>query len=275
MKIYLHTNPLLKEKYQQILTSEWTPETMRESLKLADDFLNSGQLPLGFSELIQSYENSDLPDFFISSPFTGYLKNQSVLLSSKHLPDMPERIPKRRSASKIGYSRLTLEVIYNLAFPVFAAYKNGKPMFLEGDTGFLRDIQSLVFILASEFILPFLREQRLKEESDYLNLIMFTHTLMVWHDNPAHQNQLFSIVFDNMGFHEAVIECLYTAFRLTAPEDHDYLSKAQAYWTALTDAEMYDAAKEFALRLLRSSSEDHFDEVKEIVELSFQLEHRR
>lgn len=103
---------------------------------------------------------------------------------------------------------------------------------------------------------------------------MFTHSLIAWHDNPAHQNQLFSIVFDNMGFHEAVIECLYIAFRLTAQEDHDYLTKAQAYWAALIDAEMFDKAKEFSLRLLRNSSEKHFDEIKEIIELSFELEQR-
>jgi hypothetical protein len=273
MKIYLNKSSLLTDRYQQILASEWTFETMKKSLELADSFLNTCQSPLGFSELIQSYENSELPDFFIYSDFTNYLKDQTMLLGSKNLPNIPEKIPKRRSPSKIEYSRLTLEAIYNLAFPVFATYKNEKDFILEGDIRFLRDIQSLIFILTSDFILPLLRENRLKEESDYLNLIMFTHSLMAWHDNPAHQNQLFSIVFDNIGCHEAVIECQYIAFRLTAPEEHDYLTKAQAYWAALIDAEMFDKAKEFALRLLRNSSENHFDEIKEIIELSFQLEH--
>jgi len=61
---------------------------------------------------------------------------------------------------------------------------------LKGDIGFLRDIQSLIFILTSNYILPILREQRLKEESDYLNLIMFTHSLIAWHDNPAHHQRI-------------------------------------------------------------------------------------
>ena len=219
MKIYLNKEPLLTDKYQQLLSSEWTPETMKESLDLADSFLNSCQLPLGFSELIRSYENSELPEFFISSDFTNYLKNQAVLFNSRHFPNIPEKIPKRRSPSKTEYTKLTLEVVYNLAFPIFATYKSRKNFILEGAIGFFRDIQSLIFILTSDFILPLLRKNRLKEEFDYLNLIMFTHSLTVWHDNPAHQNQLFSIVFDNMGFHEAAIECLYIAFRLTPPED--------------------------------------------------------
>ncbi len=274
MNLHLNKNKMLSDKYQQILTSEWSTETVKESLKLADSFLNNCQFPIGFSELIQRYENSDLTDFFISSHFTNYLKDQSALLITNNLPIIPEKIPKRRSPSKIEYSRLSLEVIYNLAFPVFTPYMNGKNIILKGDIGFLRDIQSLIFILTSNYILPILREQRLKEESDYLNLIMFTHSLIAWHDNPAHQNLLFSIAFDNMGFHEAVIECLYIAFRLTAPEDHDYLTKAQAYWAALIDAEMFDKAKGFSLRLLRNSSEKHFDEIKEIIELSFELERR-
>jgi len=274
MQIYLNKTPLLADKYQQLLVSEWTSETMKESLNLADSFLNTCQHPLGFSELIQNSENSEIFDFFISSHFKNYLNDQSVLLNSKNLPCIPEKLPKRRTPSKIKYSMLTLEVIYNLAFPLFSGYKNRENFILKGDIGFLRDIQSLIFMLASDFIVPLLWENRLKEESDYLNLIMFTHSLMAWHDNPAHQNQLFSIVFDNMGFHEAVVECLYIAFRLTAPEEHDYLTKAQAYWAALIDAEMFDKAKEFAMRLLRNSPEKHFDEIKEIIGLSFKLEKR-
>ena len=274
MKIYLNKNKLLADKYQQLLASNWTSETMRDSLKLADSFLGNCDPPLGFSELIQSHGKSLLPDFFISTRFKNYLKDQSALLNSKNLPSIPGKIPKRRSPSKIGYSRLTFEIVYNLAFPIFLARKNEDNFILEGDIRFFRDIQSLIFILASDFILPRLREHRLREESDYLNLVMFTHSLMVWHNHPAHQNQLFSIVFDNMGFHEAVIECLHTAFRLTSPEEHDYLTKAQAYWAALIDAKMPDRAKEFILRLLRNSPEAYFDEIKEIIELTFALEQR-
>ena len=274
MKIYLNKNKLLADKYQQLLASNWTSETMRDSLKLADSFLGNCDPPLGFSELIQSHGKSLLPDFFISTRFKNYLKDQSALLNSKKLPGIPGKIPKRRSPSKIGYSRIALEIVYNLVFPIFLANKNEDDFILEGDIRFFRDIQSLIFILASDFILPRLREHRLKQESDYLNLVMFTHSLMVWHDDPAHQNQLFSIVFDNMGFHEAVIECLHTAFRLTAPEEHDYLTKAQAYWAALIDAKMPDRAKEFILRLLRNSPETYFDEIKELIELTFALEQR-
>ncbi|ETR67714.1 MAG: hypothetical protein OMM_04990 [Candidatus Magnetoglobus multicellularis str. Araruama] len=274
MKLYLNKNPLLIEKYQQLLITQWNFETMKESLDLANSFLNSCKHPLGFSELLQNYGNSELSEFLTSSNFRNYLQNQVIFTSNKNFPSIPEKIPKRRSTSKIIYSKLTLEVIYNLAFPVFATNKKNKNFILDGEIGFLRDIQSLIFMLTSNIMLPLLKQHRLKEEINYLNLMMFTHSLMVWHDNPAHQNQLFSIVFDNMGFHEAVIDCLYIAFRLTLPDDHDYLTKAQAYWSALIDAKMFDKAKEFSLKLLRYSSEKHFEEIKEIIELTFELEHQ-
>jgi len=97
MNLNLNKNQILSDKYQQILTSEWSTETVKESLKLADSFLNNCQFPIGFSELIQRYENSDLTDFFISSHFTNYLKDQSALLITNNLPIIPEKIPKRRS----------------------------------------------------------------------------------------------------------------------------------------------------------------------------------
>ncbi len=273
MKIYLNKSRLLAEKYQGLLASRWTLETLKESLALADVLLNDCNLPLGFSGLVRDCDPSGLPDFFISSHFNDYLKDQSALLGGRRLPDVPDKIPKRRSPSKIEYSRQTLEVIYDLSFPVFAADKNRQDFVLEGDIGFLRDLQSLIFILTADFILPLLREHRLKAEFDYLSLIMFTHSLIAWHDNPAHQNQLFSILFDRIGFKEAAVECLYVAFRLTAPEDHDYMTKAQAYWSALIEAERFDNAREFALKLLRNSPEKYLDEIKEIIELSFEMEH--
>jgi len=271
MKAYLTKNQKLADKYRQILSSEWTFATMKESLKLANALLNSCHPPLGFSQLTQDHTISDLADLFTSFHLTHYLQDQSAMLDNKKLPGVPEKMPKRRSPPKIECARLTFEVIYDLAFPMFSAVNAENTFAVKGDIGFLRDVQSLVFTLSADFLLPLLRERRLKEESDYLNLVMFAHGLLVWHDQPAHQRYLFSIVFDNMGRHEAVLDCLHAAFRLTAPEDHDYLTKAQAYWTALIDAEMLNEAKEFALKLLRHSPEAHFDEIKEMIELSFEL----
>lgn len=268
MKIHLNKNSLLIDQYQKLLASQWTSDTMKESLVLANSFLNSCEFPLGFSE----YDKFELHDFFTSSNLKNYLQSQTEFLSSKDLPDIPERIPKRRSLSKKECSRSTSEVIYNLTFPIVAAYKIKKNIVLDGEIGFLRDIQSLIFILTSNFILPLLKQNGLKEEINCLNLMMFMHSLVVWHDNPAHQNQLFSIVFNNMGFHEAVIERLHVAYRLTPPEDHDYLTKAQSYWAALIDAELFDEAKDFSLKLLINSHKKHFEEIKQIIELTFELE---
>jgi len=261
-------NSLLIKTYHQVLTSEWSFETFEQCLLLADSFLN--QYALGFSEFIKKNKNLDSIVLFSSSSLINFLKDQSTLLRDNHLPSVPDRLPKRRSAEKSRYSLLTLEVMYNLGFPIFSSKADGSC--LEENICFFRDIQSLILILASEYILPILKKQRLKEEYDFLNLIMFTHSLVAWHDNPAHQNQLFSIIFDNLGFQEAVIDCLYVAFRLTDPDDHDYLTKAQAYWAALIDAEMFDKAKAFTFKLLRNSPEKHFEELKEMIELIFELD---
>ncbi len=270
----------LKEQYRKLLSTVWSPGTVRDALDLADAFLNASPAPLGFSTFLRAIGKSgkekshQLSDFFVPSRFLNYLKELSIQINGGNIPALPERMPKRKSPAKIKESERVFEIIYNLSFPAFSERMNeslGPP---KRNIAFFRDIQSLLFFLTAEYILPEMRKKRMKEESDFASLIMFSHCLICWHKNPAHQNQLLSVLFNALGFQEAATERLYNAFRLTAPDEHDYLTKAQAYWTALMDAREFDKAEEFVLRLLRRSPEEHFEELKEIVELNFELRYK-
>ena len=68
---------------------------------------------------------------------------------------------------------------------------------------------------------------------------------------------------------EASREALFHSVLLTPPSDHDYLTRAQAYWSILIDTDTHDAARRFALRLYREAPESMLPEVAEMVRRSY------
>lgn len=264
MALHLQTTQGLIKQYQEVLTSDWSSNTLQTVLRLADEFLDACDVPLGFSHAVMI--NAIPPHFIVS------LQNFIAQINEERIPALPKQWPQRRTLSKRQHSQLALEIVYNLTFPLFTEKTSGESSPLRGNVRFFRDIQSLLFLITSQHVLPMLQKERMKEELHFLIPVLFYHCLTAWHDNLAHQNYLLSVLFENLGIHDLVLHHLYITFQLTPPDDHDYLTKAQAYWSALIDAEMYREADDFVLRLLRQCPEKHVDEVKEIAQLNFELQ---
>jgi hypothetical protein len=231
MEIKLRANKKHKKIYREILSSKWSQKTIVDCLSLINDFLNTSEYPVGYSEV-------------------------------------STRIPKRRAKDKIEKQNIMNEAIYDLSFPLPLSLLD-KDVKVIGDLDFLRDIQSLTFIMTTEYLIPQLG--KMNEEKNYVIFVLFIHALVSWHDNPSHQNYLLSILFDELGIKELHRICLYNAFKLTSPDEHDYLTKAQSYWSALIDEELYEEARHFVITLLRTSKQEHLEEIEEILALTFQL----
>lgn len=277
MKLTLRATNSLVERYRTILTSHWSFSTIRDSLHLADDFLNQGEVPLGFSSVFSSTRLREGHAHPLPSQLRRYLQNFTNQTGEAHIPasykKLPEKFPRRFLEKRKEESKLTIEAIYNLTFPVLAQERGDEVVALEGDISFLRDVQSLLFLLVAQYVLPTLQHERMSQEKAFLIPVLLNHCFIVWIDNPAHQNYLLAVLFDNLGIPELVLQHLYVSFRLTSPEEHDYLTKAQAYWTALIDAKKIDHAEEFALQLLRHSPEKHLDEIKEMMRMTYEINH--
>jgi len=271
MEIKLKATEKHKKIYREILTSDWSQNTIVDCFSLTNDFLNTSKYPVGYSK-ISNHINIEQ---FISQELFSYLSPLSQFMSANiFLPKSPTRIPKRRSKNKIEKHNLTNEAIYDLSFPLLLSLgllDKGEGVKIIGDLGFLRDIQSLTFIMITEYLIPQLHIGKMNEEKNYIIFVLFVHTLVTWHDNPSHQNYLLSILFDELGIKESYRICLYNAFKLTSPEEHDYLTKAQSYWSALMDEKLYEEAKHFVTTLTRTANQEHLEEIKEITELTFQL----
>jgi tetratricopeptide (TPR) repeat protein len=276
MKLNLKVTPSLIKQYKKLLTSDWSVKTLPDILSLADKFFINCDLPPGFTPSIEAksqLSNLNVASTVISLPphLINYL--QAFTAQINGIPSISKHMPKRHSPSQIEHARLTLEISYNFTFPIFVENR-GDIILLSGEIGFLRDIQSLLFLLTSEYVLPDLQQEQMTEELNFLTLILLSHCLIAWHENPAHQNHLLYVLFENLGFYEMARERLYTAFKLTSPFEHEYMTKVQAYWTALIDAKRFDEAEEFLFRVLRHSPEEHFEELKEIIQLNFELRYQ-
>jgi len=268
MEIKLRATKKHKKIYREILSSNWSQQTIVDCFSLTNDFLNTSKYPVGYSEVSSQLRIEQL----ISQDLPSYLSPLSSL--SANIPKSPTRIPKRRSKDKIEKHNLTNEAIYDLSFPLplsFGLFNKGDDIKIIGDLGFLRDIQSLTFIMITEYLIPQLNKDKMNEEKNYVIFVLFVHTLVTWYDNPSHQNYLLSILFDELGIKESHRICLYNAFKLTSPDEHDYLTKAQSYWSALMDEELYEEAKHFVTILTRTANKEHLEEIEEITELTFQL----
>lgn len=276
MKLNLKVTPSLIKQYKKLLISDWSEKTLPDILSLADKFFINCDLPPGFTPSIEA--KSQLSKLSVASSITSFPPHlinylQAFTAQLNGIPPLPPKMPNRRSPSKIEHARLILEISYNFTFPIFAENRDDI-ISLVGEIGFLRDIQSLLFLLTSDYVLPVLQQEQMTEELNFLTLILLSHGLIAWHDNPAHQNHLLYVLFENLGCYELARERLYTAFKLTSPVEHEYMTKVQAYWTALIDAKRFDEAEEFLLRVLRHSPEEHFEELKEIIQLNFELRHQ-
>ena len=78
-------------------------------------------------------------------------------------------------------------------------------------------------------------------------------------------------LFRYLNMKEDETDALVQSFRLTAPDQHDYLTKAQAAWMSMLDRKELSKAKEFMLGVYRACPESARAEVEEILDETYEL----
>ena len=144
-----------------------------------------------------------------------------------------------------------------------------------GNVSFVRDIQSLICNLSIEFLLADLEAQGLLAERNHVINELFAHVVTAWDEDVAHQWYLRANLFDAIGDTQAAGKALLNAFRATAPDEHDYMTKAQAYWSHLLDQDDFESAERFMVVLARSVPHEHLEEVRELTRATYEQIFRR
>lgn len=135
---------------------------------------------------------------------------------------------------------------------------------VEGESGYFRDIQSLLFLGAVHYLLPHLETQALRSERNCLVNSMIVHALVVWHDSPAQQYYLLSVVMDYLGEGKASTSLLERAFLHTPPDDHSYLTIGQSLWLDLLESGRRKDARRILSTLADSVPKKYAGEIQEM-----------
>jgi hypothetical protein len=262
MKPLIHATatPALRKEYRRLLTSDWKKRTVEEVLELL------------WKEVGGSHGLKELPFGETLRPDRAAIRpselNEEVLEKLRHfrhhfggnglVPPVPDHFAPRKA------SRLRSRAETTWTYLILASLAE-----LRGDTGLLADTQSLLFLLAADFLLADLERRADDAERSCLVNALYLHTFVPWGEDPqrqAHHFFLQAVLMDHLGRPELRQENLRLALSLTPVEDHAYLTKLQAYVFALLDAERGAEAKKALLSVYRRAPETYLAEIEEMID---------
>jgi hypothetical protein len=181
--------------------------------------------------------------------------------------DQPIAPPERQSSplSDSFQQSLGQHIEHAIAFLLF----NSSHLTTEKQNLFI-DSQSLLYLCVVHFLLPEIDRQKLKAKRDELITALWIHGLM-WDANLAHKLYLRSVLIHYLNQTTEETRALIASFRLTDPDDHDYVTKAQAAWMSMLDDNEVIRAKDFMLDVYRSCPQSALAEVREILDETYEL----
>ena len=250
-----------RSRYRDLLQEDFSEDSLEETLKLLRRVLETSGFRILF-DWEEPIQTGKRPPYKIPVAANDYLQ-EFLERSNASLPDdMPEEISERTVLE-----RRTSEAAVLITFQSRET--------LTGDLGLLRDVQSLLFQNCVHVLSPRLMARGLDQANSYLLHALYAHAQLAWTDRPTHQHYLLSVLYEHAGDAEAAMNLLLASLHSSAVDDHDFLTKAQSYWSLLVEAQRVDDAKSFILELYRRASPGDLAEIQELLDQTYALEGRR
>lgn len=236
--ITVQAGPSQIAEYQRLLVSEWKKSFPDEVLAL----LWSSVAPAASAEdslrrLLDPATNGVFPVEYVMGLAQRIGDASRFAALQAELPPLPKDFEAKRF-SRPAWQAHRLAVY--LTLPAHVS--------LSGDVAFFRDVQSLAFQAALHFVLPALASKHPSEHA----LLLHTCALfpLEYHAiDPGHFYYLTSMVHGYLGHSEERLRFLYASFRVTRPEEHSFLTKAEELWAELLDLGRYEEAEKFLFSL--------------------------
>lgn len=249
----------MKTSYRDLLLRDLSEDAFEETLALVRRVLETSGHPIVFDW--ESPPSTRKRPYEIPAAAQDYLKEFLERANASLPEEMPEEVP-----DKTALERRTNEAA---VFLTFQSRVN-----LQGETGLVRDIQSLLFQQCLHSLSPRLVSRHLEEAHSFLLHALYAHAQLAWTDVPAHQHYLLSCLYEHAGYREVALQFLKASLENSSPEDHDFITKAQDYWSRLVEVGSTDEAKSFALDLYRRAAAKDLAEIEELVDETYALERR-
>lgn len=246
-----------KDHYRDLLGRDYSETALEEVLVLFRRVLETSGYRIVFAW--EERPSTRKRPYEIPVAANDYLK-EFLERANANLPaEMPDELH-----DKTVLERRTQEAAVFLTFQSRVA--------VQGDAGFVRDVQSLLFQHCIHALSPRLISRHLDEANAFLLHALYAHAQLAWTDVPAHQHYLLSVLFEHMEERTAALQFLRASLENSSPEEHDFLTKAQSYWSQLIEAGKRSDAKAFVLDLYRRAAAKDLAEVQELVEETYALE---
>lgn len=249
----------MRDLYRDLLVRDLLEENLAETLTLVRRLLETSGYRISFDW--EQRSASKKRPYEIPTAANDYLKEYLERANASLPAEMPDEI-----RDKTVLERRTQEAAVFLTFQSRVA--------IQGDWGFVRDVQSLLFQLCIHVLSPRLLARQLHQANSFLLHALYAHAQLAWTDVPGHQHYLLSTLFEHSGDRNAGLQFLRASIDNSSPTDHDFLTKAQGYWSLLIEDEKTEEAKAFVLDLYRRAATKDLAEIQELVDETFAPEGR-
>lgn len=255
--IVVSSSPALARRYQSLLLNDWKKDTLNKTISLLWDEVSSRAKPdVPWLEVLRPLR-SGIAQRETYTPIVERLKALASIVPSDFLPHIS---PPPATSSNGRRSKILAQAETAWTYLVLQHLTR-----VSGDMGFLLDTQSVLFLLVLDELLPLLRKQKRTWEHACLVAAMGLFTLNFLHDQQAHYHYLRSLLMNYFGEKKERQGSMLHAFRLTAPQDHSFLTKAQAYCDSLLEDGKVKHALEFLIELHRQALPKDKQEIEEMI----------
>jgi hypothetical protein len=254
------SSPQLVERYQLLLQSEWTEQTLADTINLLRDEVKESPDPAAQNFLQALYSSATPERSHLAASVRDRIRTFAEMFRNQvaqPLREIPEDQLNSSHAhvTEVTWTYLILQSIGDL----------------RGETGFFADTQSILFNGAAQLLLPILQKRKAEGLRLYLADALYMHTWLVWEKNPQHKFFLQSVLMEELGDDAARLILLRRAFELTPVDDHSYLTKAQAVWSDLVDRRNFREAEQFLLNLYRYSPQSYLSEIMKMIHSTYRM----
>lgn len=251
----MDTNQPARERYQQLLREEWDEATADKAIDILRQILADTPWVARLDQLAET---------LMARSFWPLLDLLSDPLHEALPPLPPADTPLPDPQGDPHIHRAYRAMVY-LLLPtkpgMFGAFAPALLLPAAVPTPpLIRDVQSVLFQSTVFEVLPVLQDAS-RPVHDLLVHGLHAHALLFWRHQPAQQQLLFGLLYDYLKDREHSTAALERSFTLTPVQSHDFLTRAQLYWSHLIETGQRQAAEQFVLTLYRQVPPEHLAEV--------------
>ena len=268
------------------MTQDWSLETLAKATELLCDLLQRAGSAVVIDDIpgdhecrIEPAQTFELAPLTLSATATS-LRYVASLYREFLDPFQPAHAAPTSVAASAEdnaslQSRYARRVRLCLSFPDLFVEADIE---LAGEVGFYRDVQSIILQCALFELLDVIpsmpggsislgeADAPTMSEHDVLLLTMLGHVSAAWRHDPSHQTHLRGQILDYLGDARRSGACKRLAFVQTPRDAHEYLTKAQIFWSHLMDVGDFQAARSFVLEVYRDARPEHLDELQVLLD---------